>query len=68
MHLLFNLQILYDTSKKNQEETNGVGFSLKVTSEIMDSLLKSLTDGEECHIQMESVGDGGSGVLSPSRC
>ena len=30
---------------------------------MMDLLLKSLTEGNECYIQMDSVDDGGSGVF-----
>ena len=54
---------MYDASKKNQEDSLSVGYSLKVTSEMMDLLLKSLTDGSECYIKMDSIDDGGSGVF-----
>lgn len=67
-NLSYNLQILYETSKENQEDLPSIGYSLKITSEMMDLLLKSLTEGNECYIQMDSVDDGGSGVFYLIRC
>lgn len=67
-NLPYNLQILYETSKENQEDLPSIGYSLKITSEMMDLLLKSLTEGNECYIQMDSVDDGGSGVFYLIRC